>query len=79
MRLLGGVFASPFIIEQRDGRVDILLQVPVKVIKSLDEFDLAGFTTLFLELSDTHKHRLWMQWRPLLEKIGSEQEFVEAQ
>ncbi|MGA7291314.1 MAG: GNAT family N-acetyltransferase, partial [Terriglobales bacterium] len=69
MQLLGGVFASPFIIEQQDGRVDILLEVPVKVIRAVDEFDLAGHTSLFLELSDTHKHRMWLQWRPLLEKI----------
>jgi predicted GNAT family N-acyltransferase len=69
MQMLGGVFASPFIIEQHDGRVDILLEVPVKVIRAVDEFDLAGYTSLFLELSDTHKHRMWLQWRPLLEKI----------
>jgi len=69
MRLLGNVFASPFIIEQPDGRVDMLLEVPVKVVRTLDEFDLAGHTSLFLELSDTHKHRMWLQWRPALEKI----------
>jgi DNA-binding transcriptional regulator YiaG len=69
MQRLGGVFASPFIIEQRDGRVDILLQIPVKVIRPLDEYDMAGHSTLYVELSDTHKHRMWMEWRPLLEKI----------
>ena len=69
MQFLGSVFASPFIIEYGDGRVDVLLEVPVKVMQALDEFDLAGYTSLFLELSDTHKHRLWVQWRPALEKI----------
>lgn len=69
MQRVGGVFASPFIIEQHDGRVDIMLQIPVKVIRPLDEFDMAGHTTLFVELSDTHKHRMWVEWRPLLEKI----------
>jgi len=69
MQRLGSVFASPFFIEQHDGRVDILLQIPVRVIRPLDEFDMAGYTTLYVELSDTHKHKMWVEWRPLLEKV----------
>jgi Acetyltransferase (GNAT) family len=79
MQLLGSVFASPFIIEQPDGRVDMLLEVPVRVVRTLDEFDLAGHTSLFLELSDTHKHRMWCQWRPALEKIEWESTPVKIQ
>ena len=69
MNLLGSVFASPFIIEHHDGRVDVLLETPVKILRTLNEYDLATHTSIFVELADTHKHQMWMQWRGALEKI----------
>jgi DNA-binding transcriptional regulator YiaG len=70
MQLLGSIFASPFIIEYQDGRVDILLEVPAKVVRTLDDdFAIASHASLFIELSDTHKHQMWLQWRRALEKI----------
>jgi GNAT superfamily N-acetyltransferase/transcriptional regulator with XRE-family HTH domain len=70
MHLLGSVFSSPFIIEHRDGRIDVLLEVPVKLVRGLDEYDLSGYMSLFVELSDSHKHRLWSLWKPALEAIA---------
>jgi predicted GNAT family N-acyltransferase len=73
MQLLGSIFASPFIIEYPDGRVDILLEVPAKVVRTLDDaLDIASHTSLFIELSDTHKHQMWLQWRRALDKIDWE-------
>lgn len=69
MQLFGELFVSSFIIEHKDGRIEIMLEVPVKTLKPIDEFDLATYTSLFLELSDSHKYRMWVQWRSALEKI----------
>lgn len=66
MQMLGEVFASPFIIEYADERIDVLLEMPVKVLESFDENDLSGFTTIFVELPDLQKHRLWAEWKGVL-------------
>ena len=34
--------------------------------------DLAAYTSVFIELSDPHKHQMWLQWRGTLEKIDWE-------
>ena len=69
MQMLGDVFASPFIIEYGDERIDVLLEVSVKVLESLDENDLSGFTTMFVELPEIQKHRLWAEWKEVLLKV----------
>lgn len=66
MRMLGDVFASPFIVEYLDDRIDVLLEVPVRVLSSKDANDLSGFTTVFIELPDLQKHRLWSEWKAVL-------------
>jgi GNAT superfamily N-acetyltransferase len=63
IQMLGDVFASPFIMEYFDGRIDVLLEVPVRVLQSSDDNDLSGFTTILIELPDAHKHRLWEEWK----------------
>jgi predicted GNAT family N-acyltransferase len=66
MKMLGSLFSSPFFIEYDDGRVEILLEVPVKVMRTQDEFDVASSASMFLEISETHKHQMWSMWhRPL--------------
>jgi hypothetical protein len=67
--LLGTVFACPFFIEHEDGRVEVLLEVPVKVVCGIDQYDLAGYASLLVELSDTHMYRLWSIWKSALEGI----------
>jgi transcriptional regulator with XRE-family HTH domain len=69
MKLFGEMQASCFILENPDGSIDIMLEVPVRTLTPIDEFDLATFTTVFLEMSDSHKYRMWVQWRGALEKI----------
>lgn len=73
MKMLGDVFASPFILEYQDERIDVLLEVPVRVLATVDVNDLAGFATLFIELPDMQKHKLWAEWKPVLTD-----EFTEA-
>jgi hypothetical protein len=70
MQSLGSIFASPFIIEQRDGAIDVLLEVPVRILRGLDDYDQSSYMSLFAELSDTHKYRLWSHWKPILEQIA---------
>lgn len=72
LHLLGSVFASPFIIEQRDGSLEVLLEVPARLIRARDSYDVSGYTSIFIELSDTHKNQLWRLWKPSLEKINWE-------
>jgi hypothetical protein len=63
MQMLGDVFASPFILEYPDERIDVLLEMPVRVLEPMDENDLSGFTTILAELPDLQKHRLWAEWK----------------
>jgi predicted GNAT family N-acyltransferase len=69
MNSLGTLVASPFILEQQSGSIDVLLEVPVKVLRGLDEFDLSGSMSLLTELSDSHKYRFWSHWKPVLETV----------
>ncbi len=66
IRMLGGLFASPFIIEYPDEKIDVLLEVPVKALATSDANDLSGFTTMFIEMPDIYKHRFWAEWKPVL-------------
>ncbi len=63
MQMLGDVFASPFILEYVDDRIDVLIEVPVKVLATDDRNDLSGYTSVFIELPDAHKHQLWGEWK----------------
>ncbi len=77
MQMLGEVFASPFIIEYPDERVEVLLEVPLKVLRTSDPLDRSGFTTVFIELPDTHKYRMWAKWREELARVEWESNVVQ--
>ncbi len=66
MRMLGNVMASPYFIEYADGRIDLFLEVPANVVKGLDDLD-ASFISLFIEIGESHKVRMWSEWKALLD------------
>jgi len=69
MRKLGNVMASPYFIEYADGRIDLLLEVPACVVKGLDNLD-ASFISLFVEIGESQKVRMWSEWKQLLDSVS---------